>query len=138
MRDLEQSSARSFSHRLLRGVRLLDAERALVSLLKKPGLDAPGRGAHSFRHTAATLMVCNGEPLHLHEGGDRLIQSAFEYERNRSLAMNEGGLREGLVEGDLGAHRLGETAHQQHRQQQQASHGFRAASVARFVISRKV
>src|SRR3954453_17048727 len=74
--------------------------------LKKPGLGAPGRGAHSFRHTAATLMVCNGEPLHLHEGGDRLIQSAFEYERNRSLAMNEGGLREGLVEGDLGAHRL--------------------------------
>jgi site-specific recombinase XerD len=31
--------------------------------LNKLGLDAPGRGAHSFRHTAATLMVSNGVPV---------------------------------------------------------------------------
>lgn len=33
------------------------------AFLNKLGLDAPGRGAHSFRHTAATLMVCNGAPV---------------------------------------------------------------------------
>lgn len=30
------------------------------SFLKQLGLDGPGRGAHSFRHTAASLMVENG------------------------------------------------------------------------------
>jgi integrase/recombinase XerD len=31
--------------------------------LKKLDLDGPGRGAHSFRHTAASLMVENGATL---------------------------------------------------------------------------
>jgi site-specific recombinase XerD len=31
--------------------------------LNKIGLDGPGRGCHSFRHTAATLMVQNGASL---------------------------------------------------------------------------
>jgi site-specific recombinase XerD len=31
--------------------------------LKKLDLDGPGRGSHSFRHTAATLMVQNGASL---------------------------------------------------------------------------
>ena len=31
--------------------------------LNKLGLNGPGRGPHSFRHTAATLMVQNGAPL---------------------------------------------------------------------------
>lgn len=33
------------------------------SFLKKLDLDGPGRGAHSFRHTAASLMVENGATL---------------------------------------------------------------------------
>ena len=31
--------------------------------LSKLGLDGPGRGPHSFRHTVATLLVQNGAPL---------------------------------------------------------------------------
>jgi integrase len=33
------------------------------NFLKKLDLDGPGRGAHSFRHTAASLMVENGATL---------------------------------------------------------------------------
>jgi integrase len=59
--------------------------------LKKLGLDAPGRGAHSFRHTAATLMVCNGVPLKdvADVLGHRSLQSTGIY-----IKLDEPSLRE--------------------------------------------
>jgi integrase len=59
--------------------------------LKKLGLDAPGRGAHSFRHTAATLMVCNGVPLKNVADvlGHRSLQSTGIY-----IKLDEPSLRE--------------------------------------------
>lgn len=51
--------------------------------LNKLGLDAPGRGAHSFRHTAATLMVSNGVPVKdvADVLGHRTIQTTSVYIR---------------------------------------------------------